>query len=154
MAFFDKTVAKSLLWCLDTTKHDTNLDYRFDCAHRRMVRRMMRLKRLPSEKWLDWHKRSFRRARDAVNSFGRTISSQLWDHRQAWAQHIVRFGLGPRQNHLVKFLLAWRSAGWWNHQKSHNTGPNRVVHHHRNGAIKRYDSVISWIPVGLENDGT
>ena len=67
LCFFNKTVAKSMLWCLETTRYDGDLDSRLNCAHRRMVRRMMRLKRHPNEKWLDWHKRSFSRAKQAVD---------------------------------------------------------------------------------------
>jgi hypothetical protein len=64
--FFLKTVALSMLWCLETTRQDSDNDKRLNSAQRRMMRKMMKLKRWPGEKWLEWHRRSFRKAADVL----------------------------------------------------------------------------------------
>ena len=155
------TAMKNELPCMMTngsrwmiiSRFDADLNAGIDSAHRKMVRRMVKLKRKPGETWLDWHKRSFRRAKQAIQSCNCVLSLDLEKRRKAWQQHIVRFGSGPRQNHLLKFLLAWRSSGWWSHQKAQNRGPNKVVHAHRCGMIRRYDANMSWVPIDTECQG-
>jgi hypothetical protein len=151
--FFMKTVALSMLWCLETTRHDIELDKRLDSAQRRMIRKMMKLKRRPCETWLDWHKRSFRTAREVLQHNNAAISAILSAKREGWFRHIVRFGLGPRQNHIIKFVMAWRSHGWWLIQKHQNRGIDKITHVQGIGKIRRYDTCVpqdAWMPVDLE----
>ena len=143
----------SLLWGLETTRKDVELNARLDSAHRRMVRRMMRIKKWPHGKWADWHKRSFQRATQVISDSNCVLGFVLDESRQTWMQHIVTFRLGPRQNHLLKFVLDWRSFGWWNHQKLQNKGIDKVAHIHRTGKIRTYVCSFPtsiWSPVDMD----
>ena len=104
----------------------------------------MRLQREPNEKWLDWHKRSFQRAKRAILSKGSAVGSLLQTKRKDWTAHVVRFGLAGRDNHLLKFVLAWRSNNWWYYQKLQNRGINRVVHKQYQGKLRRYDASLGF----------
>ena len=148
--FWMKTVGMSLLWCLETTRFDESLNDRLDWAQRRMIKKMMRQKRKPLEKWLDWHIRTSRNAKQLISECNCAISSDLHARRLRWTQHIIRFGLGRRQQHLLKFVLAWRSLGWWNHQKGQNVGFDAIKHAPKIGKIRRYEHKLPldvWQPV-------
>ena len=66
-----------------------------------MVRRVLRLKRQPIcvepvilESWLDWQKRSLRKARDAIAAHASSMVDTLDTERDLWARHIGRYGWG------------------------------------------------------------
>ena len=75
----------------------------------RMVRRMLKLKRKPQgngvEPWLDYNIRSFRRAKRNIKQHSTMVSTQLALDRNAFAEHLARFGVAGRDAHLAKRVV-------------------------------------------------
>ena len=87
-----------------------------------MFRRMMKLKRIKNElgvreTWLEWHKRTLAKAYDTIKAEGVLIEHYVDNSRVTWSQHVSRFGLGKRPNHLLKKVVLCRSRLWWSFQK-------------------------------------
>lgn len=77
----------------------------------------MKCKRRPFgdqlESWVDYRIRSFRIARSIINRKEMCILETLRTTKLAWAGHIARFGVGPREHHILKHVAAWRCSSWW-----------------------------------------
>ena len=124
LRLFDKTVLRSLSWGMSTLRGDSFVK-RLDSAQKCMVRKMMKLKRIPFaegglESWLDWTKRTLDRAGKAIVQHGTLSSSHVVSEQIKWAQHCARFGLEDKPAHLLKPLLIFRCQRWWNLQKFYN----------------------------------
>ena len=111
-----------------------------------MFRRMMKAKRRPLdngayEPWLDWQKRSLRAAADVIRRLKCFVTNSLLDAREHWANHISRFGLGGRPQHLLKQIMLWRNLNLWLIQQNYNgiQGATRLVHRPKLGKVLKYE---------------
>ena len=123
-----------------------------------MFRRMLKLKRRPlngnpelgPEPWLDYHIRSLRAAKVAIQNIGITASDLIKQERQQFAAHVSRFGTGPREQHIVKHVLLWRNVSWWREQQFWNDcGLGELYHEPRIGKIRRWEH---FLPTGWYNN--
>ena len=144
--FWERTVLHSLLWGLQTTRAQdigNTLNNLLSCQ-KCMFRRMFKRKRMTGESWLDWHKRSFRHAGELIMEYNSNVLDKLQDLKRSWAGHCVRFGLGPKEQHLVKSLLFWRPYSWWSWQQTFNGLTEfPVLHAPQQGVPKRWDTQFS-----------
>jgi hypothetical protein len=135
LEFWRKTVEKSLLWGLQTTRHTSAYVHRLASTQKMMIRKMIRIKRQPMgrgrlEPWVDWQVRSLRIAADIIGREGMSIGNTLHELRLSWAGHIARFGLGGKDSHLLKVLLLWRNRDWWQLTQIFNDLPGSVIVQH------------------------
>ena len=103
-----------------------------------MFRKMLKLKRMEGpdgiyEPWLDWQKRSLADAYDVIKSQGIQIDNYVKESRQTWAQHVSRFGLGPKEPHLLKQVVLARCKCWWSYQQMYNDLNLNSVYHATRG---------------------
>ena len=149
IAFWNRTVLHSLLWGLQTTRAQDKgqvLNRLLSCQ-KCMFRRMFKRTRMSGESWLDWHKRSFRHAGDLIREHNANIVDKLHALKRSWAGHCVRFGMGPKEPHMVKSLMFWRPISWWKWQQFFNSMTTQPVFHvARQGVPKRWDTQFpdSW----------
>ena len=72
------------------------------------------------------------------------VVSTLDKLKASWAGHIVRFGLGAKEPHLLKAVMFWRPLSWRQYQKLFNdSDPNPVKHAKSVGRPKRWDEQFS-----------
>ena len=134
-----KTVYRSLVWGLQTTRHNEHHNERLASCQRMMVRKLMGLKRFPiwhegkkigCEPWVDWQIRSLRRAATEISKRNLTIGHLVDAERVAWAGHVSCFGNFPNSvTHISKYLAGWRSRFWWESQKLYNALNWEVLKH-------------------------
>ena len=154
-----KTVQPSLLWGLQTTRTPSANGGLAKLRHtqRLMFRRMLKLKRgvvvqgdgtKLFEPWLDWHKRSFRKAGETIQVFDVDINEQLDKLKCSWAGHLARMGLPkgqrPQEQRMLKSVLFFRPLAWWRDQQWFNQlGWDPVLHPARVGRPKRWEDQFS-----------
>ena len=126
-----KTVLKSLLWGLETTRGLTlDAEAKLQSCQIWMFRKMLRLKRRPNpggrdlEPWLEFHKRSLRSARNIIGRLGVCAATALGRNKSKWVKHILRMGTDGKPPHLVKAIFLWRPREWWEFQKLFNDIPS------------------------------
>ena len=116
---------------------------------------MLKCKRRPIaddlwEPWLDYHIRSLRAAAAAIQAANLNVLDKLTDLKRSWAGHIARFGIGPREAHPLKQILAWRPYSWWHEQSLYNDLNWSVIRHAPSqGRPRRWDQQFSsnWLSV-------
>ena len=153
---------KSLLWALETTRQQTGCNKILNSCHRRMVRNMMQLKRRPMPKtndnspaelepWLDYHVRSFQRAKAEIRQHAAEAHAVLIYNRKTWAGHVARFGTGMREQHLCKLVCAWRSRHWLNYQEICNHLNWDTYKHASRGRPRRWETHLppDWLSVNV-----
>ena len=151
MNFFQKTVSRSLLWGLCSTRPDAGSHARLLSAQKYMVRKMLRVKRQPigtyddgrriMEPWLDWQKRSMRQAGDCINEHNCSIVDSLAKERENWGHHVARMGTNKRPPHLLKAILMHRPLAWWRHQQGYNNANAEPLYHRaKMGSIRRWEN--------------
>ena len=150
LQFWSKTVLPSLLWGLQTTRSQNKASafHKLLFTQKLMIRKMMKSKRKivdgVQERWLDYHIRSLRATLDVIDRFGVNVHRKLHDLKTSWAGHISRFGVGPKEPHLLKALLAFRCSAWWYEQKLFNSLNWDVIRHAPQlGVPKRWESQFS-----------
>ena len=154
LEFWSLVIAPSLLWGLESTRdqHHTHSYKKIRTCQRLQVSKMMKCKRHPIgnqlEPWLDFHIRCFRNARSAINKRGMCILDNLRARKLAWAGHIARFGIGPRETHLLKHVAAWRCTSWWRTQSTFNSFDwDPIKHFPYTGKPRRWEAQFSsnWL---------
>ena len=148
MIFWRKTVGASMLWGLESTRSHNTTHKILIRAQRQQVVRMMGIKGRVFEggiveDWIDWHRRRYREAKRVIASCDIDIITILKARRMSFAGHVIRFGLHPKETHIVKFILLWRCLEWWNHQKRHNKTIlewQRFMHTSRFGQPRRWEA--------------
>ena len=155
LQFWNLTVGRSMLYGLATCRQNSFNTERLAIAQRAMVRRMLKLKRRPLENgtlepWVDWQKRSLRRAKQSIQEHSMSISVALAKERARWAGHIARFGVDNRPAHLLQCLLLWRNVYWWKWQQLLNAAGSHfetLKHHPSVGGLRRWEWHLSdsWI---------
>ena len=145
VAFWQKVVAPSLLWGLQTCRdpNSVSLGHLKACQHL-MLRKMMRTHRRKGELWLDWHIRTLSSARDLARFSNIGIEQQLLERREKWAGHLIRLGNFDGVSHAAKFVLSWRPLAWWRDQQLFNTvtldAP--LKHPHGWGLPRRWEEAL------------
>ena len=96
------------------------------------------------EPWLDWQIRSYRDAIEVITREGVCIYNHVEDLKRSWAGHIARLGTKVRENHPVKFLVAWRPHRWWKDQQLYNELKwSSIFHPVDVGIIRRWENALS-----------
>ena len=120
---------------------------------------MMSLKRGPLvdngvEPWLDWHARTLRKAGQVCKYHGCDVTSNFFELRTSWAEHIARLGFKSRQPHLAHFLLLWRPIFWWREQQLYASIDlsTPVKHAHDWGQPRRFENGLAtgWVMEALK----
>lgn len=156
LKFWMLTVGRSMLWGLSTTRADVYNAERLAITQRNMVRRMLRIKRRPVdteptlilEPWVEWQIRSLRHAANVITENNSSIIQHLVQERRSWAGHISRFGMGGKEQHLLKAVLLWRNVSWWYWQKFYNDCQFTVLRHKSDvGRLRRWEWFLprDWI---------
>ena len=158
------TVMRSLLWGLETTRHNKKLVGLLITTQKNMIRKMMGLKRKPLsvpsdntplilESWVDWQIRSLHSAGQVIRKNNASIDTFLNNSRISWAHHLGRFGVGPRSEHLVKKVILWRNLGWWQLQKQYNDMGLHPCRHPKTGKLRRFEESlpVNWLVDSLSS---
>ena len=169
ISFWQATVGRSLLYNLVTCRPSKTQLEKLAIVQRNMVRRMLRLKRRPitlepliMESWLDWQKRSLRRAKLEIQNNQACIVQTLTNERDLWARHISRFGWGGRPQHILKCILTWRNASWWEWQHFYNAVGHpflKLAHSTTVGVLRRWewhlpkDWISNYARASLDSSG-
>ena len=148
LAFWNKTVAMSLTWGLETTRSSKTNHKILQQTQRMQVVKMMGLKRKKYdggilEEWLEWHIRRFHEAKRLIEQCKADIVQYLKHKREHFVDHIKRFGTAGKEEHIVKHILLWRSLTWWRIQQEFNdTLPDhdQFLHPQIFGHPRRYES--------------
>ena len=151
LEFWSRVVGPSLLWGLETTRDQshTKAFKRLITCQRMQIVKMLKCKRRPVngqtlETWVEYRIRSFRTARKILQDNGLNVSETLMSKKLKWAGHLARFGLGPREPHLLKHVAAWRCRFWWEAQSLYNNLDwNPIKHHPMNGRPRRWEKHFS-----------
>jgi hypothetical protein len=144
------TVRNSMTWALETTRGSMRNLKLLRAAQRRQFVRMIGCKRWLEqgvvEDWVSFQKRSYRQAIEIINEQGLDVGCYLKQKKTDFMGHVSRFGIGEREDHLVKHLLLWRPLQWWKLQQKEIALGNPFVHP-RAGRFKRYVDQIhrNWI---------
>jgi hypothetical protein len=132
--FWCKTVCRSLDWCLETCRANVSSLKKLHTAQSLQIAKMMGIKRKKLENdcfepWIDWNKRRFRASHGVIEANDLDIRAILRKKRLSWAAHISRFGLGHREQHLIKLIINWRPIAWWRlQQQALNRGTSYFRH--------------------------
>ena len=158
--FWAKTVLRSLLWGLQTTRALTReASSRLLACQKYMFRRMAKVKRRPIEgtaelePWLDFHIRSLRDAGKIIRDHNCSVLVELDKSKNSWLEHVLRMGTYHRDPHLLKALTFWRPKAWWLEQVFYNElGWEAVKHPSTLGRPLRFEDQWSsnW-PLALWN---
>ena len=160
---FKTTVLKSLLWGLETTRHKLKHIELLTTTAKLMVRKMMRLKRRPLtlsdegspilwESWLDWQIRSMSSAGKVLKDNFASIDKLLPHNRITWTYHVGRFGIEPRETHIVKHVLLWRNLGWWRNIQYFKRCGISNFRHPGPGKLRKFEEALpcNWTKRCLE----
>ena len=158
MIFFQKTVSRSLLWGLSSTRQDVHNHSRWLSAQKFMVRKMLKISRKPIawlengskvlESWLDWQKRSMSLAGEVIKRTHTCISAALDLERLNWAGHVSRMGINTRPSRMLKAVLCHRNLAWWHTQQAYNKcQEDPIFHRAKMGRIRRWENGLkhNWI---------
>ena len=109
LQLFDASVSQTLLWCCDSwliTQREKQL---LKTTQHAMLRRIAGPRRHPSEDWLDWIRRSTRKAVTSARDCG----VRMWHeaHLQSkwkWAGHVTRMSA----DRVARRSTEWRDSTW------------------------------------------
>ena len=102
------------------------------------------------EPWLDWHIRSYSRAKQAIAQHNIDIEAMVQNLRLSWAGHIARMGLPGKEIHLIKLVCAWRNRWWEEEQRLFNSMNWDAIKHPADmGPPRRWENDFStnWMLV-------
>ena len=155
LEFWSKVVSPSLLWGLETIRDQKHLHSftKLTSCQRTQVVKMMKCKRRPVfdqqlESWTDYRIRSYSNAKKVIFKKGTCVLESLKQKKLGWAGHIARFGIQPREPHLLKHVAAWRCTSWWHSQVLFNDlNWNPIKHFAFGGRPRRWESQFSsnWL---------
>ena len=143
---FDSTVTQTALWCCESwliTQCEKQL---LKAVQHAMLRRIAGARRFPSEDWLEWMKRSTRKALSLAKNCGiRMWCETHLRNKWTWAGHISRMA----QGRLARRAMEWRGAEW---QQSELHLPARLrirrvarTHWFRwEDELRRYGTSCNW----------
>ena len=63
----------------------------------------------------------------------------LKNERLSWAGHVARFGLDEKPPHSAKYLVSWRSLGWWRLQQRFVSAGASILKHVYPFAPRRWE---------------
>ena len=134
--FWAKTVLRSLLWGLQTTRALTKeSSTRLLACQKYMYRRMAKVKRRPIEgtaelePWINFQIRSMQNAGKIIRDTRTSVLDELDKSKTSWASHVSRMGKAHRAPHLIKAVLLWRPRAWWLEQRLFNElGWSQIKH--------------------------
>ena len=110
LRLFDMTVTQTALWGNESWNLTQKEKSRLKSTFHNMIRRIAGVGRSPEEPWVDWIKRSTRKAcREA-----RQVGIRFWLQRHIadkfrWAGHVVRMDSAR----LARRVTEWRDNEWW-----------------------------------------
>ena len=163
VVFWMKTVYRSLIWGLQTTRKNEYLTGLLSTCQKLMFRKMMRLKRRPIhdengkhvgvEKWLDWQIRSMTKAGTEIVNNKVEMGKQIEHERQVWAGRVSRLGFDGSP-HILKYVVSWRCKFWWETQRWYNSlGWDPIRHQFPFKPARWEDSLpINW-RISFLNEG-
>ena len=103
-----RVVMPVLLWSTETWPLHDKAVRRIGAAYNYMVRKMLRIRRRPSETWLDWQKRPLRRTAIVVEENGGSAAKALHLRHWRYAGHLARQRCCPE----LRSILEWRGLEW------------------------------------------
>jgi len=131
-----KTVLRSLLWGLQTTRAlKKDAATKLLACQKYMIKRMMKVKRKPMagtnrlEPWIDYNIRSMRNAGRIIDFYQVSVLHILDKTKREWSSHIARMGTEHRPPHLLKAIMFWRPRAWWIDQEIFNEITDDPVRH-------------------------
>jgi hypothetical protein len=147
LRLFDACVSQSALWCCESwliTKKEKDL---LKSTQNNMLRRIAGPRRAPDESWVEWVKRSTRRAVAEAKQTG----IRMWvdahlKSKWCWAGHAIRMAEGR----LARRGLEWRDSVWWTTEVLLFSGQLRLrrpmrTHWFRwEDDLKRYAAICGW----------
>lgn len=151
MSIFEKTVARSLICGLPTTRFEAHNNAKLLSAPKIIVRKMLKIKRQPIatfgtkilEPWIDWQKRSISKAGQVIRDSNCDIVNLLAEDRLSWSQHIARMGTQERPSHALKATPLFRNVAWWRRQQAFNAlDQSPMLHRPKMGKICRWESQL------------
>ena len=106
---FESTVCKCVLWCCESWTPRAEEARALKVARNRMLRRIVAAGRAPEEQWVDWIRRTTRRANDTANRAGvaEWERAHYWK-KWGWAGHVARM---PDAAWAAR-VTDWRSSQW------------------------------------------
>jgi hypothetical protein len=110
LRLFDMCVTQTVLWCCESWNLTQAEKRRLQTVQNDMLRRIAGPRRGAEEEWLDWIKRSTRKARTAAKNAGVRfwVEAQL-QKKWSWAGHVLRMS----DDRLAKRSTIWRDSSWW-----------------------------------------
>ena len=110
LRLFDTTVSQTLLWCCESWLITQKEKQLIKTTQNAMLRRIAGPRRKPEEPWLDWIKRSTRKA----VGYDREARVRIWIDahllsKYTWAGHVCRM----TQHRLALRAMSWRDSKWW-----------------------------------------
>ena len=110
LKLFDMTVTQTALWGNESWNLTQKEKRRLKSTFHNMIRRIVGVARSPEEPWLDWIKRSTRKACKEA----REVGIRFWLQRHIsdkfrWAGHVVRM----EPTRLARRATEWRDNEWW-----------------------------------------
>jgi len=159
--FWNKTVAASLTWGLETTRASCKCAQIAVRTQRHMIACMLQRHRQPVDEMGNYSPEgvleTFVQHKIRVNREIKTILSQvrpnlevgkmIRNKKRSFAGHISRFGMQNREEHIVKHIVLWRNAFWWHYQRRQILKGFSSFTHPRVGKIARWELQFprNWI---------
>ena len=106
---FEASVSKSVLWCCESWNPTLAEKRSLKAAQNHMLRRIGGPRRAPEEDWVDWIKRSTRKARDLSLQAG--VKDWVFEHllnKWDWAGRVRRMD----ESRWAKRTTSWRDSAW------------------------------------------
>ena len=110
LRLFDMCVGQTVLWCCESWNLTQKEKQKLRSVQHDMLRRIAGPKRSAEESWLEWIKRSTRRARTVAKSAG--VRFWVEEHlrkKWSWAVHVARMS----EERLARRATTWRDSAWW-----------------------------------------
>ena len=106
---FDACVTQSALWCSESWLLTSSEKQLLRTTQHAMLRRIAGPRRAPDETWVDWIKRSTRKAVAEAQGAGiRFWCDEHLKNKWCWAGHVAR--MHPQR--LARRALEWRDSQW------------------------------------------
>ena len=109
MKLFDSTVGSGVLWCTESWRLTQDEKRRLRVAQNTMMRKMVGVRRLDSETWVEW----VRRATNIARRWAKVSNVRMWvrEHgrkKWEWAGHAMRRG----EETWLNKVTVWRDSLW------------------------------------------
>ena len=98
-----------------------------------------------------------REAKRVIAECGVDIVEIMKKRKLSFVNHIARFGLTGKEQHLVKLVLLWRSLAWWHEQQRYNetiADHEKFLHTTAFGRPRRYETQFgrNWMLKAIKTE--